>query len=228
MSTAPPVYVVKRATAPPPLGAAWDGPAWKNANVADVACFRPESSSHRPVARVKTLYDAHGIYVFFHVDDRYVRCLADTYQGPVYKDACVEFFVEPKPGRGYFNFEMNCGGTLLLRHVTDPARDGGDLAAYTNVPWEAAAKIQVHHSMPATVEPEMQEPVTWTVSYCVPVALFEKYLGVIGDPAGQRWRGNFYKCAENNSHPHFASWAPVGGELNFHQPDCFGVLQFEK
>jgi len=40
-------------------------------------------------------------------------------------------------------------------------------------------------------------------------------------------RGNFYKCAEDNSHPHWASWASMGGELNFHLPDRFGWFSFE-
>jgi hypothetical protein len=48
-------------------------------------------------------------------------------------------------------------------------------------------------------------------------------LGKIG---GQSWRGNFFKCAEEISHPHWASWSPVD-ELNFHLPRCFGTIHFE-
>ena len=51
-------------------------------------------------------------------------------------------------------------------------------------------------------------------------------LGPLGAVAGQAWRGNFFKCAEDNSHPHWAAWAPVN-EFNFHQPACFGTIRFD-
>jgi len=58
------------------------------------------------------------------------------------------------------------------------------------------------------------------------LALVEEFAGPLADPAGQTWRGNFYKCAEDNSHPHWASWAPIGERLNFHVPEHFAPLHF--
>ena len=43
----------------------------------------------------------------------------------------------------------------------------------------------------------------------------------------RRWRGNAFKCADETSHPHWASWAPIGEALNFHAPGWFGDLDFE-
>lgn len=220
-------YVVRRAESAPALSGEWSCASWERAATLEIACFRPESSEHRPVTHARVLYDDKGLFVAFRVQDCYVRCVATGYQGPVYKDACVEFFVEPKRDKGYFNFEMNCGGTLLLRHVINPTRIGRELAEYTNVPPEWASAIQVFHSMPKTVDPEIEEPVDWTVQYFVPFALFEAFVGPLGSIPGQEWRGNFYKCAESNSHPHYASWAPVRGALNFHQPECFAPILFE-
>ena len=37
---------------------------------------------------------------------------------------------------------------------------------------------------------------------------------------------NFFKCADDSSHPHWASWAPIGEALNFHQPQYFAPLRF--
>ena len=48
--------------------------------------------------------------------------------------------------------------------------------------------------------------------------------GPIGAASGQVWRGNFFKCAEDISHPHWAAWSPVD-EFNFHLPRCFGAIQ---
>ncbi|HUW60016.1 MAG TPA: carbohydrate-binding family 9-like protein [Candidatus Bathyarchaeia archaeon] len=220
-------YTVARVPAGPALDGDFDGPGWRRAAPLDINQFRPESGAHRPRTQGRLLYMPDALFVSFRVEDRYVRCVTTEYQGPVYRDACVEFFVEPKAGKGYFNFEMNCGGALLLRHVTNPDRTSGELAGFTNIPWQIASKIEIYHSMPETVDPEIVDPVAWVVQYTIPLELFEPYIGRVGDPAGQTWRGNFYKCAENNSHPHYASWSPVGGPLNFHQPDYFAPIVFQ-
>jgi len=50
--------------------------------------------------------------------------------------------------------------------------------------------------------------------------------GADGTLAGTEWRANCFKCADETSHPHWASWAPIGEALNFHQPQYFGVFHF--
>jgi len=59
----------------------------------------------------------------------------------------------------------------------------------------------------------------------VPRAFFEHYTGALGEWSGQTWRANFYKCADDSSHPHWMSWNPVGDPLSFHRPERFGVLE---
>ena len=80
-------------------------------------------------------------------------------------------------------------------------------------------------SLPKTVDPEISEAVRWQVNFFIPFAVLEEYVGALGSVEGQEWRGNFYKCADEGSHPHWASWAPVD-EFNFHLPRCFGSLRF--
>jgi len=75
------------------------------------------------------------------------------------------------------------------------------------------------------VEPEIQSPIEWMLEFHIPIKLLEKHAGPVGDPAGQTWRANFYKCGDRTSHPHWASWSNVD-ELNFHLPRCFGALIF--
>jgi len=38
------------------------------------------------------------------------------------------------------------------------------------------------------------------------------------------FRGNFFKCGDETSHPHWASWSPISEELNFHRPETFGSI----
>ena len=222
-----PSYTIRQATARPHLDGAWDSPVWSKADTAQITWFHPKSSDHHPDTRVRVLYSDEGLHVIFRVQDRYVRCLANEYMGPVYKDACAEFFVRPRPDKGYFNFEMNCGGTLLLSYIEDATKTDKGFKKYQDVPEEIGSRVEVYHSMPSTVDPEIAEPTEWRIEYFIPFSVFEHYLGPFGNLAGQKWQGNFYKCAENNSHPHWGAWSPVGEELNFHQPDKFGNITLE-
>lgn len=222
-----PRYTITPTRSTPALDGDWSGPAWGAVPVLAVSHFyeTPESG-HRPKTEVKAVYDEKGIYIHFRVEDRYVRSIETEYHGKVWEDACVEFFVQPLPDRGYFNFEINCGGTMLLSYKEHPDWKGTPLREAGAVPWALAREVKIFHTMPEKVEPERAEAVTWQVEYFVPFSLFEAYLGPLGPVAGKEWRANFYKCAENNSHPHWASWSPIRGELNFHQPQYFAPIIF--
>lgn len=195
------------------------------AEVGRIARARPESSDHRPETVFRVLHDGASLYVRFDVKDRYVRSVQTAFQAPVCTDSCVEFFVRPRPDRGYFNFEVNAGGTLLLYYVEDPARTPSGLAKYTPVPEAWGRQVEVRSSLPRIVDPEVAEPLAWQVCYKVPLALLEAFAGE-SPLSGGEWRANFYKCGDRTSHPHWLSWSPVSA-LNFHLPECFGELAFE-
>lgn len=41
-------------------------------------------------------------------------------------------------------------------------------------------------------------------------------------------RGNFYKCGNLTKQKHYLSWNAIESDtLNFHKPECFGVLKLE-
>jgi hypothetical protein len=149
------------------------------------------------------------------------------FQDSVWKDSCVELFARPRQDRGYFNFEMSCGGVLLLYYIEDPARTADGSVKYARVERRHLRGLKVFHSLPRRVEPELPGPLDWQVEYRVPFGLFAAYLGAPPPTAGSCWRGNLFKCAEACSRPHWASWSPIGEELNFHQPERFGELSFE-
>ena len=203
----------------------WDDPFWSGAETLEIAHFRPESSDHHPRTQARLLYDAAGLHGIFQVHDRYVRCTRTAYLSEVWKDSCVEFFADPRPGRGYFNFEFNCGGAFLCSHIRNPERVPGGFKDFFRLPAEIGQTIRVSSSLPPRTEPERSEPLVWTLRFFIPLALFEHYLGSLGPLPSQTWRGNFYKCAEETSHPHWAAWSPVD-QFNFHRPDCFGELRF--
>ena len=218
-------YLIHQAPVPPSLQAGFDSGDWKECGTIRVACFRPEGSGHQPETRFKLQYDARGLYGLFSVRDRFVRCVAERFQDMVCCDSCVEFFVRPAVGLGYINFEFNASGILLAQHITDRRRRPGtdDARPLTE---EEIAGIRIYHSLPDRVEPEIPEETRYEVGFFLPFELFEKIQHAPIPVSGTVWRGNVYKCGDQTSHPHWASWRPVR-RVNFHEPDCFDILEFE-
>ncbi len=206
-----------------------DGDAWKLAQVADVASFHSDSSEHRPNTRARVLFDRRALHVRFEVEDQYVRSVQTRHQSRVSKDSCVEFFVQPAGAAGYFNFEVNAGGTMLVYYIEDPARggDGALFQKFTELPIHLVETMPIYHSLPDVVDPERTEPTRWSVAFSIPKELIEEYVPNAWSRRDLPWRCNFHKCGDETSHPHWASWADIGQTLRFHQPDKFGQLIFD-
>jgi hypothetical protein len=222
-----PEYLIKTAKTEPALKGEWDTAPWSEANCIKLEHWVARSSEHHPEVNVKALWNSKGIFVFFKVNDKYVRSIRTDYQASVCQDSCVEFFVKPLSDKGYFNFEINCGGTMLLYYIEDSTIiPGRGFAKYEQVPSNLGKLVQIYHSLPQIVYPELPFEVTWKLEYFIPFALFEQYLGKLNVAPGTEWRGNFYKCADGTSHPHWASWSSLEGNASFHLPQYFGVLKF--
>jgi hypothetical protein len=219
-------YILKRATTEVPGGCEWESPAWRDAGTLRVNHFHQKSSSHRPKVEARAIYDEKRIHVLFGVEDRYVRSLCTKYQGSVCRDSCVEFFVQPVAGKGYFNYEVNAGGTLHLSYVEDHRRTSRGFGKCTLLPPELGKLVDIRTTLPPRVDPEITEPLTWLARISIPFAVMEPYVGTLQPAKGDVWRANFYKCADETSHPHWASWAPIDEQLNFHLPGRFAPIEF--
>jgi hypothetical protein len=216
-------YQVHKLKTAPAIDAAWDRPPWPDVTALKVDQHMGERPAHFPAVLVRLAYDADAVNVMFRVEDRYVRAAAEQHQDPVCADSCVEFFFVPGEdvSAGYFNLEMNCGGIMLFHFQRQPRKNPVPVAAGD------LARIQVAHSLPMRVDPERTESVTWTVAYRLPFALLAGYRPAERPAPGTIWRANFYKCADQTSHPHWLTWAPVRrARPDFHVPEDFGVLEF--
>lgn len=201
--------------------------SWKDIPAAPLTHVHPESSTHHPLVEARLTADDTHLYVRFDVEDQYVLARSTDYQDPVYTDSCVEFFVQPKPDHGYFNFEMNALGTLLLTYIEDARRlPEGGFATYQVVPEELGRRVVMRSSIDKPVTTEIHEQLNWWLEVDIPFAFLEHYVGKLPESGKREFRGNFYKCADDSSHPHWLSWAPIGEELNFHVPEYFVPLIF--
>ncbi len=201
----------------------WKNPFWQSIEPVSIDFAHPASSAHLPKTQVKAAYNEHSIHILFRVQDQYIRALATETHGPVYKDSCVEFFFAPNPQTpdSYFNLEINCCGTLLAQHHTGPRKN----SRYLDI--RDCQKIQVAGSLNRPIHREITEPLTWTLEIALPFEILTPYAPFEKPAPGVIWRANFYKCADESSHPHWLMWSPVITETpDFHRPDYFGRIEF--
>ncbi len=211
-------YNVKRSAKMVDVNDKWNESGWKGIKSVKIRNYMGTIPAFKPMAEAKMTYDDDYIYVIYRVKDRYVKSITEKINGPVWKDSAVEFFFSPEADNpiNYFNLEINCGGTPLLHHKKNRPTV------------EDIQKIQIKASLPKVVDPEITEPVTWTISFKIPLSMLEKYTNVVRPKPGVSWRANFYKIAEISSNPHYITWNVVKNDKpQFHLPQFFGILKFQ-
>jgi len=217
------VYNVKRTHKKIQIDGVWDKSIWRQSKSIEIINDNGWETNFMPKTQVKLLYDEHNLYVIFRVEDKYVFCETKKHNQTVWTDSCVEFFFFPngKTTQEYFNLEINCGGKVLMAYQRTPKKD------FSLLEIEDINQIEVAHSLPELVEEEIRESVTWTIEYRIPLNILQKYTGIASIKRGDKWRANFYKCAENNTRPHWLSWSKINyPKPEFHLPQFFGRLNF--
>jgi hypothetical protein len=217
-------YDVPKAGKKPKSDGDWDGEIWGKVSPLEIKERMGPEPKYRPAAQAKVLYDEQFVYVIFRVEDRYIKATARKHQEPVFIDSCVEFFFTQGEdiSQGYFNIEVNCGGTVVSRHQTAPKTNPQPLTD------NEIDMLRIYHSEPRIVEPEKQSPTVWLIEYRVSYEILEKRCAVIRPATGVTWRANFYKCGDKTSNPHWLTWSKVDfPEPRFHLPEFFGTLKFK-
>ncbi|MDG0813799.1 carbohydrate-binding family 9-like protein [Cohnella rhizosphaerae] len=176
-----------------------------------VAPYRPETS-------VQLCWTKDALHVRFVC---YEQSPVISYSGanePVYRDSCVEFFLQPMPETDprYLNFEFNAAGTMLLGLGVD--RNDRD-NAFGLVP--ERFNILAERGLA-----DEAGRIYWTLSFRIPLDwLAEVFPGFSAVP-GYAFKGNFYKCGETPVQ-HYVSWSPVGvPKPDFHLSPYFGTFAF--
>lgn len=205
-------------------GDEWPEQVWTDGTPVSISNIMGNVPAFTPKAVVKLGYDNEFIYVVFQTLDKYVSSETTDYNGPVSRDACVEFFFAPdisQPLR-YFNLEINAGGIPLLGYYSY------DLNAYTKVEKEDLERLDIRSSLPKGIVQEIEGPLTWTIACRIPFDLLTKYVSMTVPVSGTVWRANFYKTASTTANPHWMTWSKIDYDKpNFHLPAYFGLLIFD-
>ena len=171
--------------------------------------YHPDTSF--AIARSRT-----HIAVLYHVRCLDLRAMALEDNGPVWEDSCCEFFASDPNDGTYYNFEMNCIGTLLGAK----RRNREDCTHY---PPERLADVTRYSTLARKQRDLSGKIFGWSVGMAVPLEM----IGIDPSHLPSSIRANFYKCADMTAHPHFLAWNRVGSPTpDFHRPDFFGELLF--
>ena len=205
-------FTIKKSAVPVKLDAGWDSEMWAGANEVKVDFGFDRNSDHTPDVRIKMLHDGENICGLFRVEDRYIIARAQKDQDMVCQDSCVEFFVQPKDSEYYFNFEMNCIGTMLASKKMSRF-DAGHFGP------DKMHIIRNFGSLPhETIDIQSAGQEWWRVAL-IPFSVLDI------DAVPATLRCNFYKCGDNCAIPHYLSWAPIDTPApNFHCPEFFGEI----
>lgn len=177
-------------------------------------------NGYQPDVFIKACYSDKFIYTFFNVFEEKVTIKYTKTNDPVFKDSCVEFFINlfPDETPEYFNIEMNAIGTIKMGIGIKRVRkylDDSDLKEMHIVSSIKEPLIGKHGSD------------SWQLFCAIPINVLEKFYNrkFRGDNA----IGNFYKCGDETDYKHYGMWNLIDNpKPDFHLPEYFGNILFEE
>lgn len=189
--------------------------------VHDIATFPwSEPDGYRPESHVSVCHDNEAIYVRLFCSERDPYCVVHEWNGDVWCDSALEFFIEPIRGKGYFNFELNSYPVALAYFGILPDDDKRVPVDYPHGAFELRSRKWEENGKP-----------WWEVRLTVPFAVLTKYVPEFRYVPGTVIHANAYKCGDNTPNPHFGCLCPIDPakvpEPAFHVPEFFGEWVLE-
>jgi len=171
----------------------------------------------KPTVLFSIAHDDEHLFIKYDVTETEVLARYRHTNDPVYKDSCVEFFINFDDEKSYYNIEFNRLGTCMGSYGTQRKnRTALPVSLLKTIKYECALKQLKDFGELMT---------NWTLTVAVPVNVFcfHNFKTI----RNKKCRMNFYKCGDDLSHPHYLVWNNVVSELpNFHLPEFFGKVEF--
>lgn len=177
-----------------------------------------ENNGYRPEVQVRLFYTDEHLHVQFRTYESNPTITYYNMNDEVYKDSCVEFFVQPLPEQDerYLNFEKNAAGTLLLG-----LGKGRERNRLTDVD-PSLFNIQTMLDLK-----DVQGKTYWQLQYAIPFTFIKEHFPAFEANPGTNLRANFYKCGEEVPEPHYGCWNLIESDQpDFHISTFFGHLEF--
>ncbi len=173
----------------------------------------------KPDVFFKIAHNGYYLFLQFFVEEDEVLAKTKEDNGPVWTDSCVEFFISFDNSPYYYNLELSCIGTALFGY----RKERKDVV-YGNS--QIMDSIKRCSTLGSQTFEKKQGDFKWELLVVIPVSAFWKTR--LTSFSGVEASGNFYKCGDHLTVPHYLSWNPIETETpNFHMPNYFGELFFK-
>lgn len=178
-----------------------------------------EEYPYKPRVTLRLAYNENELFAKFKVREQSVRAVEAEDNGRMWEDSCVELFLSPDGKDSYYNLEITCIGKKLMGYRADSSSS-------IHATQKVLDTIRVYSSLGRKPFAERQGETEWNITIAIPFKAF--YKSDFRPLSGDTIRGNFYKCGDLLTVPHFVSWQKIESEKpNFHLPQYFGDLTFE-
>ena len=190
-------------------------PIWDRVPVGAIDHYHWETNApYRPQSFFQLCFVKNkGVFARLWSNETQIRTVCTKRDDPVWEDSCLECFLQPVPGGGYLNVEMTPRGVFLAQWGK-----GRDDRVFTRT---LTALSPVVSPLPRNDG--------WGVELFVPCEL----LSVLAEAPFHAGTGQYrfccFKCGDKTARPHFASFAPMGGNPpGFHNPAHFAILEIRE
>ncbi|MGZ5191315.1 MAG: carbohydrate-binding family 9-like protein [Flavisolibacter sp.] len=164
-------------------------------------------------------YNDDCILLKYFVQENSILVLHNQDNSPVHLDSCVEFFISFNEESAYYNLEFNSVGTCYFGYGEN--KDDRSLIEVEDI-----GKIKRQATIESCVD-NGSSMIQWELTIMIPFKVFVFHqLTSLSDV---QCKANFYKCGDALPSPHFLAWQKLVSDTpNFHLPQFFGSLHFEK
>lgn len=193
---------------------------WQGIEEIKIEDYLWTQNDYRPEVVVKACYSSEYIYLNFLVHEQKVTIRYSNIGDPVFKDSCVEFFVNlfPEETEEYFNIEFNAIGTIKMGYGIKRNRkylNASDLKDLKIVSSIKNPVIGYHGSD------------NWKLYCAIPINVLENISQKIFKH--ENAIGNFFKCGDETEFKHYGMWSVINNpKPDFHLPEYFGKIIFDR
>ncbi|MEW6756340.1 MAG: carbohydrate-binding family 9-like protein [Candidatus Latescibacterota bacterium] len=229
-----PEYTCWKATGPIVVDGAASEDSWLLAapmSLWDVRYIESPRPHSRPT-EARMLWDADNLYVYFRCTDPDVWSVLTERDANLWEDEVVEIFFDPVGEQlNYAEYEVNPLNTVLDLLVTRvPSRQSF---------FEWSPPVSTAIQVGGTLNDHTDTDEYWSMEMALPwQSLVTDMTGLVGERGlpprdGDIWHFNFYRyerlrnASGRETTIEYSAWSPTG-EINFHRPDRFGVVQFRQ
>jgi hypothetical protein len=181
------------------------------------------NNGYTPRVQVKLFHTDKYIYLYYKVTEDKIKIKYITFGSDVYKDSCVEFFINPFPKYSdeYFNMEFNALGVALI----GVGKDGDDTKRYY---------FKKNEIKELKIISSIKKPMSgyhgakfWELFIKVPKRIFGNFYSK--EFIIKECMANFYKCGDETEFEHYGAWNKIVNPTpDFSITKYFGKLIFEE